>query len=276
MIRSIYLSLNNRLRSLGKALLLTSIGLALTGYCSVVSASKTAAKNNILDSFSSMVLVKGGCYQMGDVFGDGESDEQPVHKVCVQDFYLGDHEVTQGEWKQLMGSNPSGFKECGDNCPVEQVSWDDAQQYIKKLNIASGKNYRLPTEAEWEYAARERGKKLRWAGTNSQAKLIHYAWFEQNSQAKTHPVKTKKPNALGLYDMTGNIIEWLSDYWIREYYQVKSQDNPQGPGQGVGRAARGGSWRSDPSFSRVLNRYSDAQDFRSDNHGFRLAHGAAH
>jgi formylglycine-generating enzyme required for sulfatase activity len=114
-----------------------------------------------------MVFVQGGCYQMGDTFGDGESDEKPVHKVCVHDFYMGKYEVTQGQWKAVMGNNPSNFSNCGDNCPVEQVSWADVQQFIQRLNSRSGKNYRLPTEAEWEYAARSGGKSEKWSGTSS-------------------------------------------------------------------------------------------------------------
>jgi formylglycine-generating enzyme required for sulfatase activity len=109
------------------------------------------------------VFVKGGCYQMGDTFGDGKSDEKPVHDVCVSDFYMGKYEVTQGQWKRIMGNNPSSFSGCGDNCPVENVSWKDVQDFISRLNRQSGKRYRLPTEAEWEYAARSGGKREKWA-----------------------------------------------------------------------------------------------------------------
>lgn len=144
-----------------------------------------------------MVFVKGGCYQMGDTFGD--ADEKPVHEVCVGDLYMGKYEVTQGQWKAIMGNNPSYFKDCGDNCPVEDVSWDDAQNFIQKLNQKTGKNYRLPTEAEWEYAARSGGKSEKYAGTSSESELTDYTWHDKNaaSKAKTHPVGQKKPNGIG-------------------------------------------------------------------------------
>ncbi len=112
------------------------------------------------------VYIKGGCYQMGDIFGVGYSNERPVHEVCLSNFYLGKYEVTQGQWKKIMGNNPSVFSDCGDNCPVDRVSWNDVQDFIRKLNQISGKKYRLPTEAEWEYAARSGGKKDLWAGTS--------------------------------------------------------------------------------------------------------------
>lgn len=227
-----------------------------------------------LPDMKRMIFIKGGCYDMGDVFGEGEDDELPVHEVCVDDFYLGEHEVTQREWKEIMGDNPSEFIDCGDDCPVETVSWDDSQKFIYKLNKKTGKNYRLPTEAEWEFAARDRGKKMRWAGTNNISELGNYAWHEENSGDKTHPVKTKKPNELGLYDMTGNVAEWLSDNWGKRYYKSSPRNNPKGPSHGNGRDARGGSWGSTADFNRTTNRYADNQSYRAHNHGFRLALGA--
>ena len=142
------------------------------------------------DSVTDMefVYVDGGCFQMGDVFGDGEaSDEKPVHEVCVDDFYIGKYEVTQGQWKAIMGDNPSKFDDCGDNCPVENVSWNDIQGFITKLNQQTGKNYRLPTEAEWEYAAKaeERTKNMQAQAMNQNSGNMHGI---AKTQEKTHPV----------------------------------------------------------------------------------------
>lgn len=201
-----------------------------------------------------MVFVKGGCYEMGDTFGDGYGNEVPVHTVCVDDFYIGKYEVTQKEWVAVMGNNPSGFKGC-ETCPVDSVSWDDAQGFIIKLNSKTGKNYRLPTEAEWEYAARSGGKKEKFSGFSDESQLYLYANFcgnnsncefvrkafveTSNSYAEfvlknknTSPVGSYRPNGLGLYDMTGNVMEWVSDFHSRDYYRVSPKDNPKGPDNG--------------------------------------------
>ena len=191
-----------------------------------------------------MVLVKGGCFQMGDIFGDGESNEKPVHKVCLDDFYMGKYEVTQKQWTEIMGNNPSHFIGC-DDCPVEDVSWDNTQEYITKLNQKTGKKYRLPTEAEWEYAARSGGKNEKWAGTTSASELGVYAWYDENSNSKTNPVGQKKPNGLGLYDMCGNVFEWVQDWYDRDYYKNSPVNNPAGPSSGRYRVLRGGSWVGD-------------------------------
>jgi len=148
---------------------------------------------------------------MGDTFGDGKKDEKPSHKVCVNDFYLGIYEVTQGQWEKVMGNNPSSFKK-GNNYPVERVSWEDVQQFIHRLNSQTGRKYRLPTEAEWEYAARSGGKQEKYAGTNQEGELKEYAWFTANSDFQTHPVGQKRPNGLGIYDMIGNVSEWCADW----------------------------------------------------------------
>jgi len=200
-----------------------------------------------------MIFVNGGCYQMGDTFGDGFDSEKPVHEVCVDDFYMGKYEVTQGQWQAVMGNNPSYFKS-GDNYPVEQVSWNDAQEFVRKLNQRSrGGKYRLPTEAEWEYAARSGGKREEWAGTSSESDLGDYAWYDKNSGGKTHPMGQKKPNGLGLYDMSGNVWEWVQD-WYGDY-SSGSQNNPTGPSSVPSRVLRGG----------------DEPDPRLNGSGFRLA-----
>ena len=217
------------------------------------------------------VFVKGGCFDMGDTFGGGSSDEKPVHNVCVSDFSIGKYEVTQGQWKTIMGSNPSHLSSCGDTCPVEEVSWDDAQGFIQKLNSRTGKSYRLPTEAEWEYAARSGGKKEKYAGTSSDSELGNYAWYYLNSGSKTHPVGQKQPNSLGLYDMTGNVWEWVSDLYDENYYKRSPRDNPQGPSSGRDRVLRGGSWDGIPGSIRASVRGSDDPSDRDFYSGFRIA-----
>ncbi|HOK06313.1 MAG TPA: formylglycine-generating enzyme family protein [Syntrophales bacterium] len=219
----------------------------------------------------SFVFVKGGCYQMGDTFGGGDRDEKPVHEVCVDDFYIGKYEVTQGQWQRIMGSNPSHFSSCGDNCPVENVSWRDVQEFIRKLNNQSGKRYRLPTEAEWEYAARSGGKREKWSGTSDGSSLGDYAWYDANSGGQTHPVGQKRPNGLGLHDMSGNVWEWCQDWYGRNYYSSSGRDNPGGPSSGSNRVYRGGSWFNNAAAARAAYRYGYAPGIRDGHLGFRLA-----
>jgi formylglycine-generating enzyme required for sulfatase activity len=216
------------------------------------------------------VFVKGGCFQMGNTFGDGEPDEKPVHEVCVDDFYMGKYEVTQGQWQTVMGANPSYFKECGVNCPVEQVSWNDVQEFISRLNQRSGKRFRLPTEAEWEYGARSGGKREKWSGTSREGKLGQYAWYDGNSAGRTHRVGEKRPNGLGLHDMTGNVWEWCSDWYGENYYRGRPRNNPKGPDNGSSRVLRGGSWGNSPRYMRAADRYEDIPTDRGGNYGFRL------
>lgn len=208
------------------------------------------------------VSVKGGCFRMGDVFGDGEPDEQPVHEVCVSDFLIGRHEVTQRQWESVMGSNPSSRGDCGPDCPVESVSWEMVQEYIAKLNGATGRSYRLPTEAEWEYAARSGGKAERWAGTNDAASLDEFAWGD----TIVREVGGRKANGLGIHDMTGNILEWCHDWYGATYYAVSPRDNPSGPKTGGQRVMRGG-YAGD---FRVVKRNSDDPAVRDGMNGFRL------
>jgi len=213
----------------------------------------TAGGQSFTDAATGMgfVFVKGGCYEMGDTFGDGRANEKPVHNVCVNDFYMGKYEVTQGQWQAVMGSNPSDFKNCGANCPVELVSWNDTQDFIGRLNGKTGKSYRLPTEAEWEFAARSGGKREKYAGGDD---LDRVAWYGSNSGSKTHPVGTKAPNGLGLSDMSGNVWEWCQDWYGDKYYGESPRDNPRGPSSGQYRVLRGGSWGDSPEIVRAADR----------------------
>jgi sulfatase modifying factor 1 len=234
----------------------------------IVSAAPTYT-----DTLTGMtfVFVKGGCYEMGDIFGDGDPDERPVHQVCLEDFYIGKYEVTQGQWQSIRSSNPSIFNSCGDDCPVEHVSWDETKEFIEALDQRTGKNYRLPTEAEWEYAARSGGQRERYAGTSNDAELGDYAWYASNSEGKTHPVGQKKPNALGLYDMTGNVWEWVEDLYDVNYYRNSPRRDPQGPPNGQDRSLRGGSWRSGLSGIRIQSRDKIYPGIKDYGLGFRLA-----
>ena len=222
-----------------------------------------------------MVPVKGGCYRMGDTFGDGGKNEKPVHQVCVDNFSIGKYLVTQAQWQAVMGNNPSHFKECGPNCPVEQVSWEDVQKFIRRLNEQTGKHYRLPSEAEWEYAARSGGKHEQWAGTSVLAELGDYAWFEDNSSEKTQPVGTRRPNGLGLYDMSGNVWEWCKDRYDADYYKKSPQKNPRGAASGSSRVMRGGSWCLSEGLIRAASRNYRDPSRRLNCIGFRLALSAA-
>ena len=217
-----------------------------------------------------MVKIDGGTFHMGATSEQGSveyEDEKPVHSVTLSDFYIGETEVTQELWEAVMGSNPSEFT--GDNQrPVEYVSWDDCQEFIEKLNSLTGKQFRLPTEAEWEYAARG-GKYSRgymYSGSNNADEV---AWYRDNSGSKTHSVKTKKANELGLYDMSGNVDEWCNDRYGS--YQSYSQTNPTGPSEGGHRVLRGDSWSSIDRFVRVSYRNGSTPDHRHSNRGLRLA-----
>ena len=217
-----------------------------------------------------MVCVEGGTFTMGytsEQGDDRDSDEKPAHSVTLSSYYIGETEVTQALWKAVMGNNPSYFK--GDNLPVEMVSWDDVQEFIKKLNRLTGRTFRLPTEAEWEYAARggSKSRGYKYSGSNIN-NIEAVAWYEVNSCDKTHPVKGKQANELGLYDMSGNVWEWCSDRYGS--YGSSSQRDPGGPTIGSLRVLRGGSWDGSSWYCRVFYRDNFAPDNRHDNIGFRL------
>ena len=216
-----------------------------------------------------MVYVKGGTFTMGSTNEpDGEiySRETPAHSVTLNDFYICKFEVTQGLWNEVMGSSPSYFTD-DDNLPVEQVSWEDCQMFIQRLNDSTGKNYRLPTEAEWEYAALggSESKGYKYSGSDS---IVDVAWCWENSEETTHPVGTKQPNELGIYDMSGNVWEWCSDLY--DAYGSGSQVNPIGSETGSNHVLRGGSWRNDAKYCRVKNRFCDMPNVKYFNCGFRL------
>jgi len=220
-----------------------------------------------------MVLVEGGTFLMGcrdEVDGDCGYDEKPAHSVTLNDFYIGRYEVTQGQWKAVADSNPSAFTG-NDNLPVEMVSFNDIRAFIRKLNGKTGRKYRLPTEAEWEFAARggNRSRGYKYSGTDN---IDDVVW----ESGKTNIVGTKIPNELGIYDMSGNVYEWTNDRL--SLYRPSSQKNPTGPGPSllpyhnrVNRRLRGGSFGSNAKSCRVYDRYNAAPDERGRWLGFRLA-----
>lgn len=194
------------------------------------------------------VLIQPGSFLMGSE--DGGDGERPQHAVTItQQFYMQRTPVTQMQWRAVMGTNPSEFRDCGDTCPVEQVGWDDAQDFIQRLNeLYPGRNYRLPTEAEWEYAARA-GATGAFGGTEI---VDEMGWYRGNSDGQTHPVALKRPNAWGLYDMLGNVWEWVEDRYGP--YTAGHKVDPIGAASGATRVLRGGSWSSAPENVRATNR----------------------
>ena len=199
----------------------------------------------------------------------GESDEKPVHSVTLSGFNIGKYEVTQAQWKAVMGNNPSIYSGC-KNCPVEHVSWNDVQQYISKLNSQTGKNYRLPTEAEWEFSARggKSSKGYTYSGSNDLNAVAKTDKRSRKTHAlQPHRVGGKQANELGIYDMTGNVWEWCSD-WDGAYNSY-SETNPTGASSGQYRVLRGG-WDYDANYCRSAYRSSSYPDSRSYDFGFRL------
>ena len=216
-----------------------------------------------------MVEVRGGTFRMGansEQDSDAYDWEKPVHSVTLSGYYIGKTEVTQALWKAVMGSNPSDFE--GDDLPVEKVSWDDCQEFIRKLNALTGQNFRLPTEAEWELACRggNNSRGYKYSGSNY---IDNVAWYWDNSEFSTHPVATKLPNELGIYDMSGNVYEWCSDW--KGDYSSGAQTNPKGPYDGSYRVVRGGSWCDSARFCRSSYRYYESPGNRGSFLGLRLS-----
>jgi formylglycine-generating enzyme required for sulfatase activity len=249
---------------------------------SMASSSTTSTSSNIIDSSTSgsiitihvkdginieMVKVEAGSFNMGATpeMENPNEDEKPVHRVTLtNNYYIGKYEVTQALWKIVMGSNPSNSK--GDNLPVEKVSWNDCQKFISKLNKLTGKSFRLPTEAEWEYAARggNKSRGYQYSGSNT---IGDVAWYDGNSGSKTHAVGTKQPNELGAFDMTGNVWEWCQDWFNR--YSSSPQTNPIGAVSGSCRVYRGGSCCYS-GYCRCSCRFDGTPDFRNGDLGLRL------
>ena len=216
-----------------------------------------------------MVRVEGGTFRMGatsEQEDEADGDEKPVHSVTLSSYYIGKTEVTQALWQAVMDSNPSYFK--GADLPVEFVSWNDCQEFIQKLNSLTGRNFRFPTEAEWEFACRGGNNSCgyKYSGSNN---LDSVAWYDDNSDGQTHPVATKAPNELGIYDMSGNVWEWCGDWYAN--YTSNSQSNPSGPQSGSCRVIRGGGWDYVVWGCRLSFRFRFNPTYRIHFLGLRLA-----
>jgi formylglycine-generating enzyme required for sulfatase activity len=247
-----------------------STAVASSSSPSSASSSGVAVETITVNGVSfNMVRVDGGTFTMGATSEQGSDawdSEKPAHQVTLSTYSIGETEVTQALWQAVMGSNPSNWQ--GDNLPVEQVSWEDCQTFIQKLNQLTGRRFRLPTEAEWEYAARggNKSRGYKYSGSNS---IGDVAWYDSNSSYKTHPVKTKQANELGLYDMNGNVYEWCQDRYGS--YRRRSQTNPDGPSSGSSRVDRGGSWFNVARDCRVSSRNYSSPGNAVSNLGLRLA-----
>ena len=215
-----------------------------------------------------MILVKGGTYMMGS--NNANPNEKPAHKVVVNDFYIGIYEVTQAQWRAVMHNNPGVF--VNEDGPEENISWDEVQEYINKLNKLTRKKYRLPTEAEWEYAAKGGSKSIGYLYSGSDD-IKRIAWIKDNSSEMPHPVGQKQANELGIYDMSGNVWEWCSDWYDDVFYRrlYSRRPNPIGPKTGTFKIVRGGSWYSNEYCSRPTYRDGFIPGGKSTNIGFRLA-----
>jgi len=217
-----------------------------------------------------MVFVPAGSFMMGaqsSIDMENYNREKPIHKVTLNAFEMGKYEVTQRQWKAIMGSTPSKFKECGLDCPVEQVNLEEIQVFISKLSQRTGYDFRLPTEAEWEYACRSGGEKEKYCGGDNFDQL---AWYRRDFKNRTtHPVGKKTPNGLGIYDMSGNVNEWVQDWYAP--YPDESVHNPMGPESGTWRVIRGGSWSHHRIKNRSTYRFPTNVGYGIHFTGFRLA-----
>ena len=244
----------------------------------IVPATTTSG-SSITDPFAAqMVLIQGGTFMMGSPDSEADrKDNEYQHQVTLSSFKMSKYEVTQAQWEAIMGSNPSNFKSC-PQCPVEQVSWNDIQDFLQKLKAKTGKSYRLPTEAEWEYAARGgtstpfyTGNCLSTDQANYDGNYPYQSCAKGKYREKTTPVGSFAPNKYGLYDMHGNVWEWCQDWYDNSYYKNSPSDNPKGPSTGAARVLRGGVWYNDAESCRVANRGIGSPAHRGGNFGFRLA-----
>ena len=266
-----------------KTLLVSCLACCWLSISSTSSVDKVTEQCSLNNTFNDdFIRIEGGTYTMGCQEGrdtDCGSDEKPPHAVTVSTFYLSKYEATQAQWRTVMGSDPRELYNKGcDQCPVEGVSWNDIQEFLQKLNAQTGQNYRLPTEAEWEYAARGGNKSQGYlcSGSNEIGEVAWYGYnYEEGNtngiRKTTRPVGGRKQNELGLYDMSGNVCEWCSDWYGEDYYQKSTQQNPRGPAEGSYRVYRGGGWGYDPQYCRSAPRGRFAPTFRIGLVGFRLA-----
>ena len=253
-----------------KLLIICFLILGIIFISGCTSEDNTNSETSILDM--EFVLIPAGEFDMGSPSSESEGKNNyngPVHYVKIpKPFYLSKYEVTQKQWREVMGSDPSYFK--GNDLPVEKVSWNDVQEFIKKLNEREGtEKYRLPSEAEWEYAARG-GTATRYSFGDDESELDEYGWYYENSNYETHPIGQKKPNSWGLYDMHGNVWEWVQDGWHESYEGAPTDGSAWEDGSGACRVNRGGGWSFDARYCRSAFRYYCASCFRSRINGFRL------
>lgn len=249
-----------------------SLGVNAAGNISWMELVTESAEAQALNLEAQMVYISGGAFTMGCTTDQGAAcgpDETPTQMVTVSDFYLSKYEVTQALWQSVMGDNPSVFAGCAA-CPVETVSWNAVQEFLSRLNALTGLNYRLPTEAEWEYAARggKNASTFLYAGSDSPADV---AWYSENSGDSTRVVGQKLPNALGIYDLSGNVSEWCLDWYVDDYTNISDNLNPQGPATGSARIRRGGNWNSIATMLRTAGRDASDPGVASDVTGLRLA-----
>ena len=250
---------------------------AVRGQEGTNSQNLTFSVNNVIFE---MVFVEGGTFAMGCTPEQGNDcleREKPAHKVTVGNFYIGKYPITQAQWKAVMEYYPIELHNTGcDSCPVERVSWEDAQEFITKLKTLTNKIYRLPTEAEWEFAARGGKKSMgyKYSGSNN---IDEVAWYSGNyergkygREGSTHPVGIKKPNELGIYDMSGNVWEWCMDWYDKSYYEHSPLSGVRGAKMGTRRVVRGGCWRYGASMCRVSYRNGHTPNYLYDFIGFRL------
>ena len=262
------------LYSIIKKIVFYTLILGIIATCKPENSNILQSTNTFENSIGmEFIEIPAGEFLMGCSEGDNEcsEDEKPQHKVKIsKSFYLGKYEVTQGQWSRVMGENRSEFKDCGDDCPLEHVSWNYVQNFIEKLCKLEKQNpckYRLPTEAEWEYAARAGSKEKYYWGERISEK---YLWYDNNSEKNTHQVGKKIPNAWGLYDMSGNVFEWVQDRYKDDYYKNSPAIDPKGINSGEFRVLRGCSWSTDARVCRISSRFGMISLNNNINYGFRL------